>query len=241
MSALLFALLLAAQDAPPAPAEPAPPAAQEEELPWPPGAPHDDYGFVGWCYGALGGYLDLHDRMIPEVSRIEAAFQAPGTTHAQDMAVYEQLATMSRSNMKLFARAMQAAEKASLKPINAYGAKAISQGRAGWAGANTMSTRTVAQQWMGWTLPARCAPTAKTLESRAKLLGATFQANAPAEPEAAPVEAPAAEPVATPDVAQAAPATSDQPAAGDPIGDVIATAKPAKSKPAPPKLRTKPQ
>lgn len=235
MSALLLALLLAAQDAPPAPAEPAPPAAQEEELPFPPGAPHDDYGFVGWCYGALGGYLDLHDRMIPEVTRIEGAFRAPGRTLAQDMAVYDELDAMSRTNMKLFARAMQAAEKASLKPINAYGAKAIGQGRAGWAGATTLPRRTVAQQWMGWTLPARCVPTAKTLESRAKLLGATFQANAPTEPEAAPVEAPAAEPVASPDVAQAAP-PADQPAAGDPIGDAIATAKPN-----PPKLRTKPQ
>ncbi|MCI3134893.1 hypothetical protein [Phenylobacterium aquaticum] len=235
MSALLLALLLAAQDAPPAPAEPAPPAAQEEELPFPPGAPHDDYGFVGWCYGALGGYLDLHDRMIPEVTRIEGAFQAPGRTLAQDMAVYDELDAMSRTNMKLFTRAMQAAEKASLKPINAYGAKAIGQGRAGWAGANTLPRRTVAQQWMGWTLPARCVPTAKTLESRAKLLGATFQANAPAEPDPAPVEAPAAAPVASPDVAQAAP-PADQPAAGDPIGDAIATAKPT-----PPKLRTKPQ
>lgn len=243
MSALLLALLLAAQDAPPAPAETAAPAPvesaaapaapEEEELPWPPGAPHDDYGFVGWCYGALGGYIDLHDQMIPEVTRIEAAFQAPGTTLAQDMAVYEQLRTMSRANMKLFARAMQAAEKASLRPINTYGAKAIGQGRAGWAGANTMPRRTVAQQWMGWTLPARCVPTAKTLETRAKLLGATFQANMP-EPAPEPV----ADPAPTPDQTQTQPvaATPDQPAASDPIGDAIATAKPA-----PPKLRTTPR
>lgn len=248
MSALLFALLLAAQDAPPAPAAtpaPAPAAApaaeapaaapEEEELPWPPGAPHDDYGFVGWCYGALGGYMDLHDQMIPEVTRIEAAFQAPGTTLAEDMAVYDQLQSMSRTNMKLFARAMQAAEKASLRPINTFGARAISQGRAGWAGASSLPRRTVAQQWMGWTLPARCVPTAKTLETRAKLMGTAFQANEPTpEPVADPVVAPVADAAADP--AQTVAAAPDQPAVGDPIGDAIATAKPAA-----PKLRTKPQ
>ena len=182
MSALLLALLLAAQDAPPAAAAPAPPAEAQEELPWPPGAPKDDYGMVAWCYGALSGYLDLHDKMIPEVSRIEAQFQRPGTTLAQDMKTYDELVATSRGNMKLFARAMQAAEKASLKPINTRGAAMIAQGRKAWAGADTLPVRTVAQQWMGWTLPARCVPTATDLEKRAKLMGATFQANAEEEP-----------------------------------------------------------
>lgn len=199
MSALLLALLLAAQDAPPAAAPPAP-ARAEEELPWPPGAPKDDYGMVAWCYGALSGYLDLHDRMIPEVSRIEAQFQRPGTTLAEDMKTYDELVTTSRANMKLFARAMQAAEKASLKPISTRGAAMIAQGRKAWAGADALPVRTVAQQWMGWTLPARCAPTASELEKRARLMGSAFQANAEEEP------APPAEPApATPPEAPAAP------------------------------------
>jgi hypothetical protein len=202
MSALLLALLLAAQDSPPAAAAPAEPPPVEEELPWPPGAPKDDYGLVAWCYGALSGYLDLHDRMIPEVSRIEAQFQRPGSTLAQDMKTYDDLVTMSRGNMKLFARAMQAAEKASLKPINTRGAALIGQGRKAWAGADTLPVRTVAQQWMGWTLPARCAPTATELEKRAKLMGTAFQANAEEEapPPAAPPapEAPPAEAAPTP-------------------------------------------
>ena len=193
MSALLLALLLAAQDAPAPAADPAPPATAEEELPWPPGAPKDDYGLVAWCYGALGGYLDLHDRMMPEVSRIEAQFQRPGSTLADDMKTYDELVSTSRSNMKLFTRAMQAAEKASLKPINTRGAAMIAQGRKAWAGADTLPVRTVAQQWMGWTLPARCAPTASELEKRAKLMGTAFQANAVEdEPAPPPTEAPAA-------------------------------------------------
>jgi hypothetical protein len=205
MSALFFALaLFAAQDqaAPsaepaPAPAEAAPAAAEPEEPPYPPGAPRDDYGLVSWCYGALAGYLDLHDKMIPEVTRIEDAFRRPGTTLADDMKTYSDMQKISKTNMKLFARAMEAAERASIQPINTRGAEAVRKGRAGWAAAASLPTRTVAQQWMGWALPARCTPTATTLETRAKLMGTAFKAN----------EIPAAEPA--PDAAPESPPTSD--------------------------------
>ena len=199
MSALFFALaLLAAQDQAAAPAEPAPsPApveaapAEPEELPYPPGAPKDDYGLVSWCYGALSGYLELHDKMIPEVTRIEDAFRRPGTTLAEDMKTYSDMEKVSKTNMKLFAKAMEAAERASLQPINTRGAAAVQKGRSGWAAAANLPTRTVAQQWMGWALPSRCVPTATTLEARAKLMGTAFKVNEiPAESapeEAAPV------------------------------------------------------
>ena len=226
MSALLFALLLAAQDAPQeaAAAEPAP---AEAELPWPPGAPQDDYGLVAWCYGALSGYLDLHDRVLPEVTRIEGAFQRPGATLEGDMQVYADLRRQSLANMKVFAGAMQAAEKASLKPINARGAAAIARGRAAWAGASTLPVRNVAQQWMGWTLPVRCQPTAVKLEASARLLGRAFQANA-AE-DAPPEPAPPADPAAA--AIPAADPPSEPAPATDPIGDAIAA----------PSLRTEPK
>lgn len=204
MSALFFALaLVAAQDqAPaPAPAEAAPaqaaPAApaEPEELPYPPSAPRDDYGLVAWCYGALSGYLELHDKMIPEVTRIENAYRRPGTSLADDMRTYSDMEKVSKANMKLFARAMEAAERASLQPINTRGAAAVAKGRSGWAGASNLPIRTVAQQWMGWALPARCTPTATALEARAKLMGTAFKANeVPApESEAAPEATPAPE------------------------------------------------
>jgi hypothetical protein len=208
MPALLFALaLLAAQDqtgleaapttpvqAPPAAEAPAAPA-EPEELPYPPSAPKDDYGLVAWCYGALSGYLELHDRMIPEVTRIEDAYRRPGTTLADDMKTYSDMEKVSKTNMKLFARAMEAAERASLKPINTRGAAAVAKGRSGWAGAANLPVRTVAQQWMGWTLPSRCTPTATALEARAKLMGTAFKANEiPAEPAAESQPAPEATP-----------------------------------------------
>ena len=166
--------------------------AKPEELPFPVGAPTDDYGLVAWCYGALGGYLELHDRVLPEVSRIENAYRRPGTTLADDMSTYADMQKISRSNMKLFAAAMEAAERASLQPINIRGATAVKKGRASWAGADALPVRAVAQQWMGWALSVRCTPTASTLETRAKLMGTAFKVNeveAETSAEATPVEA----------------------------------------------------
>ncbi len=185
---LILALMLAQETAAPPPPAPAAEVAADPmgDMPYPVGAPHDDYGLVGWCAGALGGYLELHDKVLPEVSRIEAAFQKPGTTHAEDMKVYADQQKEGRADMKAFARAMQAAEKASLKPIRDQGADAMQKGHGTWAAAASMPVRTVAQQWMGWSLPARCTPTAAALEARAKLLGATFKVNDEAAPDTAP-------------------------------------------------------
>jgi hypothetical protein len=204
---LAFAMLFAdGQAAVPAPAPTAaesvltdssPPAA--EELPYPVGAPRDDYGLVAWCYGALGGYVDLHDQVMPEVTRIESTYRRPGSVLADDLKVYADLQKTSRANLKLFSRAMEAAEKASLKPINRIGATAVQQGHKTWAGSDTIPKARLAQEWMGWTLPARCTPTATALEQRAKLLGTAFQVNVPAEAAPAsdvapaPADAPAAE------------------------------------------------
>ena len=68
--ALALALLAQAPEAP-APADP-------PEQRHPTGAPREDYPFVAWCYGALLGYLELHDEVMPEVRRIETTFRRPG-------------------------------------------------------------------------------------------------------------------------------------------------------------------
>lgn len=201
-----------APEAPAAPVEgpvapeasaPPPPAAEEEAV-YPPDAPKDDYGLVAWCYGVLSGYLDLHDRVLPEVTRIEGTFRKPGTSLASDMAVYEDMQKISRTNMKLFERAMEAAEKASLRPINLVGAAAVAKGRSNWSAAAGLPTRTVAQQWMGWTLPAVCPTRAEQLEARSNLMGQTFKVNTEV-----PVEPPAAE--AAPEPVSSEAATEPQP------------------------------
>ena len=225
-TALFLAMaLFLADDAPDAnaggaaaPAEPAAATANH-----PPGAPQDDYGLVAWCYGALSGYLDLHDEVMPEVTRIETTFRAPGRTLEEDLAVYSDMQRDGRRQMKLFAAAMEAAEKASLRPLNALGAEAVKKGRGVWAAAPNLPKARVAQEWMSWALPARCESAAVELEQRATLMGTAFRSGgeepapaiegasaeaAPAE-NAAPLETPAD--IVAPDVAS--PETPAEPAA----------------------------
>lgn len=205
MIALIAALaLFAAQDA-------AAETSAPKEAPFPPGAPTDDYGFVSWCYGSLDGWLQLRDRAMPEVERIEKTYRRPGSSLSEDMKVYADLEKEGRRNLKIFASAIETAEKASVRPISAQGAEALKKGRSTWAGASNITNARLAQEWMSWALPARCEPTAKRLAANATLMGQAFNANAPAEAPASepapPVEAPAPE---------AAPA--------DPIGDAMGTA-----------------
>lgn len=191
MSALLIALALMAVDqaAEPATADAATPAGVEE-LPWPVGAPHDDYGLVSWCHGALTGYLELHDQVMPEVTRIETAYRPPGRSVAEDLKVYADMQKQSRKDLKAFERAIEIAEKASIKPLGPIGAAAIKKGQSVWAGAPNLTKARLAQEWMSWSLPVRCSPTAERLEKNAKLLGAAFDPTAGMESAAADSEAP---------------------------------------------------
>lgn len=163
-----------------------------KDAPMPTGAPTDDYRFVAWCYGVLSGYLDLHDQVMPEVTRIESTWRRPGSNLADDLKVYETQQRQGHEDLKRFRAAMTAAEKASLQPINASGSAALARGRAVWNLSPDVTKARVAQEWMSWSLPSRCSTTAATLEKRATLLGASFQANAepqPSAPSAAPAPA----------------------------------------------------
>jgi hypothetical protein len=205
MTPFAIALALFAQDPAPAAAE-APleaPKAESPEDRIPSGAPRDDYQFVAWCYGALRGYLDMHDEMMPEVTRIEGQFRKPGTRLEDDLKVYADMQKDGRGKLKSFQAALTAAEKASVRPINTVGAAAVRQGRQIWNTGQDVTKARKAQEWMSWVLPARCETVSASLEQKAKLMGATFRVNeepppaAPAEPAiettAAPAEPPPAE------------------------------------------------
>ena len=205
----------AAQPPPPAaeapagetPAEPAPPAA--DEPPWPAGVPHDDYQLVAWCYGMLRGYLDLHDEVMPEVTRIETAFRPPGRKLSDDLKVYADMQKAGKAQLKDFQAALTAAEKASLRPINTIGAAAVAKGHSIWEAGPSVTKARMAQEWMSWALPARCETTARTLKQRATLLGAGFKVNA--EEDAAPAPPPAQAPAAPPSDQPAPAATAEAP------------------------------
>lgn len=203
MAPILYALALLAQDAPaaaaPAPAD-GPMATQvprkQDVAPLPiqggPVAPPtDDYGYVGWCYGALSGYVDLYDKAMPEVIRIERAWPTP-STEENIKEVYPAQKQDALKSLELFRRAIEATEKASPTPIAPQGAAAIKKGRAVWTGATSVPKAQLAQFWMSWTPPAKCDETARALEARSTLFGQALSYNAAPPAAAAPVAAPEA-------------------------------------------------
>ena len=206
MTPLALALALFAQ-APDVAASAEPPPAAEDRIP--PGAPTADYPFVAWCYGALRGYVEMHDEMMPEVTRIESQFRRPGTSLKDDLKVYADMRRAGQEKLKVYQSALTAAERASVRPINAQGALAVRQGRQTWNAGPEVTKARKAQEWMSWALPARCDTVAARLETQAKLTGAALKANTESEvpaPEAAPAEEPAAE----------TPAAEEAPPAGEP-------------------------
>jgi len=208
-NALFLALALFAQDGQA--------AAQGPNAP-----PADEYGYVAWCYGALGGYANLYDKVMPEVTRIEKAFPGPDGV-AASLKTYPEMRAQAQKDLKTFASAITAAEKASPRPISEYGGAQVKRGAAIWQGSDSVSKARLAQMWMSWSPPGDCEKRAKTLETKSTILGkalnfnsasATNQAPAP-QPEtpapqpaaeAAPPAAPTPEPVAAPEPAKVEPA-----------------------------------
>lgn len=222
-------------------------------------APADDYGYVAWCYGALDTYLNLYDRVMPEVTRIERAFPGPRGADA-DLRLYPQMRDQAKKDLALYRAAIVAAERASPRVIGAEGAVALRKGRAVWAGAAKATNAQVAREWMGWSPPARCGEVAKTLTVRSQVLGQALVSNqeqaAPTSalataPEPEPAASPAPEPVvatpprptpavaATPAPRPAAVAVAKPPPA--PAVKPVATAPKPAAKPAAPKVAAGPK
>lgn len=212
MAPILFALALFAQDAVPAAAD-GPVSTQTDRkqdvapLPiqgGPMSPPSDDYGYVGWCYGAVSGYVELYDKAMPEVIRIERAWPTPGTEE-NIAVVYPQQKKDAMRSLELYRRAIEAAEKASPTPIAPQGAAAIKKGRGVWSGATSVPKAQLAQFWMSWAPPAKCDETAAALEKKATLFGQALTYNADVGAAAAPAPAAAAPaPVAEAPPAEAA-------------------------------------
>ncbi|TCS16069.1 hypothetical protein [Caulobacter sp. BK020] len=209
-TAFLLALALTVQDAPmsTAPTASAPPPRTQPAAT----APTDDYGYVGWCYGALGGYLELYDKVMPEVTRIEKTFPGPDGFNAA-MKEYPAMRAQARKDLANYRSAIVAAEKASPRPISEYGAAAIKKGHSVWTGADQIDKARLAQVWMSWSPPGDCDTRAKALETKSNLFGQALNYNvkksavSPAEETKAPEIAPAAETAAPASEPEAPPPT----------------------------------
>ncbi|CAN5186283.1 hypothetical protein BH11PSE2_BH11PSE2_12210 [soil metagenome] len=171
-------LLTAAAPALAQPAAPAPAQAAARGDDYPKGAPRDDYQFTAWCYGALRQHMELYDLVKPELAAISKRLN----TEKDDEKSYAAQQAAGRDSMAQMARAMRAAEQASVRPINTVGAQAITQGRAVFANFSTVDKSNQAYAWMTWELPERCEVVSTALENKSLLMGQALKANAKADP-----------------------------------------------------------
>jgi hypothetical protein len=166
--ALLFVLALSQVGDPsaaPSPPLAAPtPAVDNSDIPK--GAPTDDYGLVAWCRGALTGHMALYPLVKPEMKSIER----PGEVASDEASDAAQLRA-GREYLALYARAMQAAEKADPKLV-VRGLELRRQGEAIWAEAKAAAPRTRMWSWLMWDLPGECEVSANRLAGTPTLRGA---------------------------------------------------------------------
>ncbi|HEY5106883.1 MAG TPA: hypothetical protein VII73_08940 [Caulobacteraceae bacterium] len=204
--ALVLALTLLAADQPP-------PDAPGEPLPA--GAPTEDYALTAWCFGALGEYLQIYDKVKPDLIDIDRMF---GSSVKNEKEPYASDIAAARVELTVFAGALEAAEKASPRPIAPEGAKSIQLGQSIWRPAESKTRRELARAWLSWGLPDRCDATARALTVKANLLGQALTYNTPS-PDAAK------DPMAPPKDAEApTPAPAEVPAAPTPEPGPVATA-----------------
>ena len=187
------------------------PAADEDGVP--PGAPTDDYLFVAWCYGATDEYLEIYERVKPDLKAIDKLFGSP----VKEAEPYASDVADEHKALKRFAAAITAAEKASVHPIGEQGAVAMNQGRMIWRAAELQPHRKLADAWLFWGIPNRCEKTAAALRTRSILMGQALAKDAPM-PDAPAVSALTAptKPEPTAEPAPAPPPSPDAPVATAP-------------------------
>ena len=162
--------------------------AADEGEPLPAGAPTEPYQLAAWCFGAMSEYLDIYDRVKPDLKDIDRLF---GSSVKNEDSPYADDVTAARVELKVLAGAIEAAERASPQVIAPRGVEAVKLGRAIWGPVEARSRRELARAWMSWALPDRCDANAHELTAKSALLGRVLKYNAPSANDA---PAPAADP-----------------------------------------------
>ncbi|MGH6988169.1 MAG: hypothetical protein ACRED9_15180 [Caulobacteraceae bacterium] len=197
-------------DNPSPPPAASPNSTKADAEPLPAGAPTDPYQLSAWCYGAMGEWISIYDRIKPQLRAIDKLF---GTSEPHEAEPYQSDMAAARVELKALAQAVEAAEQASPNPIAPEGLEAIKQGRAIWIPAEMQPPRRLADAWLTWAMPDKCDSTARALTARSRLLGKALTYN---EGPSAPAQA---APPATP-----APSGSfggGTPSANDPLGALV--------------------
>jgi hypothetical protein len=149
-------------------------AAQGEPLPS--GAPTQPYELAAWCYGAMSEYLTVYQRVIPDLRAIDRTF---GSSVKNEAAPYAADMAAARTELKILAGAVEAAEKASPQVIAPRGVAAVKLGRSIWSPAEEKTRRELARAWLSWALPDACDSNARELTAKSALLGQVLKYNAP--------------------------------------------------------------
>jgi hypothetical protein len=190
-----------------------PPSSGGEALP--PGAPTQPYELTAWCYGAMSEYLDIYERVKPDLRAIDKQY---GSSVQNEKNPYSADMAAAHAELNVLAGAVVAAEKASPNPIAPQGAAAIKLGRSIWSPAEGKTSRELARAWLSWGMPDRCDSTARTLAANSALLGKALSYNNPSATDTPP---PAAEAPPPPSAPMAEPGAPDNNGpAPDPNGPV---------------------
>lgn len=184
----------AAPASPPAAAAAETKASDDSDIPG--GAPSDDYGFVAWCSGALAGHMALYPMVKPQLDALQRPEEAKDNAKLDQ----EQLAA-GETYLKLYQRALRAAEKASGANLQARRMETAAQGSRIWGAARAADPQTRMWSWIMWELPARCETAATRLEKSSSLLGAALKGGGdePAKPENPPEPKPEVKPAPSTD------------------------------------------
>jgi hypothetical protein len=169
--------------------------AAEEGEPLPSSAPTQPYELAAWCYGAMSEYVDIYDRVEPELKNIDKLF---GTSVKNEADPYSSDMAAARDEVKVLAKAVEAAEKASAQVIAPQGSAAVKMGRGIWNPAEGRTKRELARAWLSWALPDRCDSNARELATKSALLGQALKYNTFSATDAAPPPADTPRPADTP-------------------------------------------
>jgi hypothetical protein len=148
-------------------------AATEGE-PLPSNAPTQPYELAAWCYGAMSEYLEVYDRVKPDLRAIDKQF---GSSVKNEAEPYASDMAAARDELKVLAGAVEGAEKASAQVISPRGEQAVKVGRAIWSPAEEKTRRELARAWLSWALPDRCDANARELATKSALLGKVLKYN----------------------------------------------------------------
>jgi hypothetical protein len=151
--------------------------------PLPPGAPSQPYELAAWCFGAMSEYLEIYDRVKPDLRDIDKLF---GSSVKNEAEPYAQDIAAAREEVKVLSGAVEAAEKASPQVIAPRGVDAVRAGRGIWAVAEQGTRRELARAWLSWAMPDRCDANARQLAANSALLGQVLKYNAAPSPDAPP-------------------------------------------------------